>query len=377
MPHALRAGWVWVLLLAGCASAPHDSVTAPNAGARGAGPYAADSSSAVQTNSATWQLSDRVVSVTLSTPAQRGPMPVVLFVPGLGQVSDDAALWRAHWAGAGYAVVAVQPLADDASAWSSALARAGEFKALGRERYSDSEMVRRLHVLGEVVAQAQRLTAAGQDPWQSIDWDHAAVAGYDLGAYTALVVAGERVGGADPVSVGVQPRAVIAVSPYAHSAAERAGEGGAARYAAITAPVLCVSGDADTDLLGLLSSPEARKTAHQHILSSPNELLWLQGLRHASLSGDAASLRAAPDRGGGARAPNAPGDSDATPTKRAPKRKSPLDASTPSAEQRLSIAQDVSTAFLDAYVRDRPAARAWLDAAASDGFAGAATLTRK
>jgi len=65
----------------------------------------------------------------------------------------------------------------------SALARAGEFRQLGRERHAGPVMNQRLQLLTEVVAEAQRRSAAGDALWQRLDWRRLAVAGFDLGAY--------------------------------------------------------------------------------------------------------------------------------------------------------------------------------------------------
>lgn len=56
----------------------------------------------------------------------------------------------------------------------------------------------RLHMLLDVLAEAQRRSAAGDGVWQRLDWQRVAVAGFDLGAYTAMIMAGEHVPGVQP-----------------------------------------------------------------------------------------------------------------------------------------------------------------------------------
>ena len=56
-----------------------------------------------------------------TAPQDAAVVPVVVYLPGLGQSAAAGATWRAAWASAGYAVLAVQPLDDDALAWTSAM----------------------------------------------------------------------------------------------------------------------------------------------------------------------------------------------------------------------------------------------------------------
>ena len=78
--------------------------------------------------------------------------------------------------------MSVQPLAADATAWASELARAGDFSALGHARYDGEAMRRRLALLAQVLVEAQRRSVAGEAAWQRVDWNRVVVAGFDLGA---------------------------------------------------------------------------------------------------------------------------------------------------------------------------------------------------
>jgi hypothetical protein len=78
--------------------------------------------------------------------------------------------------------MSVQPLPEDEAAWTSELARTGEFKALAREHYSVSATRRRVRALEAIADEARRRSRAGEEGWDRIDWERVAIAGFDLGA---------------------------------------------------------------------------------------------------------------------------------------------------------------------------------------------------
>jgi len=293
----------------------------------------------------------------------------VVYLPALGEGAEAGAAWRMAWAGAGYAVLSLQPLADDAQAWHSVLAREGEFKALGEQRYGADAMRQRVQRLAAVLDEARRHAIAGDPDWQGIAWDRSAVAGSDLGAYTAMVLAGEQIGRDDNLPALVPVRAAIAISPY---------PGGAAgRYAAVYGPALSITGDADGDALGLVAEPGLRRAPFDAMPASGKYLLLLSGLAHAPLSGNAPRLSVegeldAIEAAAGDDRRDAPGSHQRRggngPASRADRPADPRPVGvgdggslSPTAVQlRLTAAQQVSTAFLDAYVKDDPRARGWL-----------------
>ena len=148
---------------------------------------------------ASFDVMGRRVSLTRSAGAAAAS-PVVVYLPGLGQESDGGQRWATAWAHAGYTVLAVQPLEADAAAWRSELSRTGEFRELGLLHYGDALRAERLAAL-------RRLLPALRAAQPALDWAHAALAGYETGAQTALDAR------ADP---GWQ--AVIAISPPAMQA---------------------------------------------------------------------------------------------------------------------------------------------------------------
>jgi predicted dienelactone hydrolase len=332
--------------------------------------YAANEHDAVTSTTATWLVSGQAIQIVLAQPARARTTPVVIYLPGLGESSEAGAHWRATWAAAGYGVLSVQPLDDDAGAWRSDLARGGEFKTLGQQRFAGTEMSRRVQLLADVVAEAQRRSTADAAPWQLLDWNNVAIAGFDLGAYTAMTVAGEHVRDAEDAPGRVRVRAAIALSPYATIAAGSLDT----RYRDIHVPVMSVTGDADLDVLGLVEGADLRDAPFTHMPGPQAYLLSLHGLPHPALSGtDANGLMASADSTNRSQdsVGTASGD-EGSPQRRGSKRVGTGDGrrrqdrfaaaglSPTALQMRVVAVQGVSTAFLDAHLKDDPRAREWL-----------------
>lgn len=231
-------------LAAGCASQP-----APPR------PWAETAARELNLAVSGFELQGRRVTVTRSNPAAAGPLPVVVYLPGLGQDSEAGQRWAAAWAQGGYTVLAVQPLEADAAAWRSELSRTGEFRALGLLHYGDALRAERLAAL-------RRLLPALRAAQPALDWRRAALAGYETGAQTALDARGDA---------GWQ--AVIAISPPAMQAPSAG------------AATLLITSDIDRDPLGLVRSPAERRQAFDALASGSGWLLNLGGVPHAALAG--------------------------------------------------------------------------------------------
>jgi dienelactone hydrolase len=356
--------------------------------------YASVEHDSIIVASFSWSASGQPLKVVLAQPLGGAVTPVVIYLPGLGEPSDSGERWRTAWASAGYAVLSVQLLDDDAEAWRSDLARAGEFKALGREHFGAAAMSRRIQRLADLVAEGRRRTLAGETPWQRLDWSNLAVAGFDLGAFTAMTVAGERVPHAEDAAGRVTIRAAIALSPYASLAAGSI----ATRYRDVRVPVMSVTSDIDGDLLGLVEGTYLREAPFVNMEGPDKYMLLLRGVPHAALGGSLdgkglttnagstnrpqeASHKSSDDESSQRRRGNKRGSSSdgAKRTDQPGSGEGPADARLPpgALQMRMIALEDVSTAFLDAYLRGDPLAREWLTRNAKQWLGAAGDLRRK
>jgi hypothetical protein len=350
--------------------------------------YALPEHDAVTTSAQTWLLAGRTIELLLSEPATSRRLPVVLYLPGLGESRSAGDVWRGAWSAAGYAVVSVQPLPEDELAWRSESARNGEFKALAHDRYAAAATRQRLALLGDIASEAQRRSRAGEAGWDRIDWDRVVIAGFDLGAYSAIAMAGSMERDAAAPSGRVRLRAVLALSPYASVPSTRAD----ASPHVSDLPLLALTGDADGDPLGVVEVGERSDRLLDRLRGPDQYLLLMSGLTHARLSGSASFDKAAESRAGHATPDlNAGGkgggrsgrgrrsqseELDRTVQGRDTGRSPDGDLSLAEARDRMAQAVRVTNAFLDAYAKDDPRARQWLATSASSWLGASGELRR-
>ena len=277
-----------------------------------------------------WIIAGEALPVDLALPAgNAGRLPLIVYLPGMGESARAGARWRQAWAHAGYAVLSVQALPDDELAWSSELARAADFKGLARERRQAAQTDARLRIILAVLEQARARAAAGDALLRRVDFGAVGIAAYELGAQAAL---------SGPLLA--QARAVLLLGPVLPERAE-----------GLAAPLLLVSSRRDRDPTGLEPDPPRRsRTAFE--AQDLATLLMLDRASHAALAG---TPEPAPDeveepssgrgrRGGGRREPTF---SDAAPVRA-------------NEDDSAVVIEAASLAFWDANLRDSTAARSWL-----------------
>ena len=379
---AIGAG---ALLLAACTSAPTAHAdTQAVARYRDTG-YPIANERTIQTYRIRGPSSEPLWTASLTRPADSLRHPLIVYLPSLGQADDEPNHWVSAWANAGYAVIVIQALSEDAQVWSSAEARSGDFERAAKARFVASLMADRIARLSALLGQIRARSLGGEPGLENLDWSNVALAGADLGAYTAQTIAVMPADRLAQISWPITPLAYLIISPYAvrnAAAPERATVG--------HAPVLMISSADDIDADGIITDPSLRRTAFDRLgegndyyfeLASATHR-WLGGAITPPVTAEPTHRPAAPlasgdrkgkQRGGaGTRDAVAP-DSDEddtlpdksahTPAARAEMEKARSRAMTQEALSEVSFA-DISTAFLDAYVRQQSAARSWLTNAA-------------
>lgn len=326
----------------------------------------------------TWLYGNEEVTLNLLVPRGDGSAPLVLYLPGMGETAEAGEPWRQAWAKAGYAVVAVQT-ATGAALWSSPAGRNADFARMAREEFGVQALAGRLGLVDFVLRGIQKRAAAAEGVYARIDVGRTAVAGFDLGAQTALALAGEKVPRLKSPSAMVPLRAAIALSPHATLAAG----GFAERFGAIGLPVLAVTGTQDSDPYGLVDSPHTRQAPYRYMPPGGKYQLVLEDGGHDAIGGkprtegsDDMSNSQRPDRersssrdggrggrggrggmggpGGGMGGPGGVGAGSRGGNEQGSQR------SRSGPQRQAMIVERVSLAFLDAFVKDDPVAREWL-----------------
>ncbi|MCV2351167.1 hypothetical protein [Paucibacter sp. Y2R2-4] len=402
LTHATRlriSGLLAAALLMGCAG-PRQGKTAyapqqdraaaqQRAEALAAGGYSGAAQNSLTLSMQQWVVQGDHLPVSLAFPGSGQALPLLVYLPGLGESAQAGAHWRHAWARAGYAVLSLQALESDATAWSSPLARSAEFKALAQQHQAPELNAARLRVLQAALQEAQARARAGDSLWSRVNFENIAVAGYDLGSMTALAWADASMAPAmakpraqaTPSSALPRPRALLLLSPLSEAAC--AGEALAAgRHPGLGLPLLAVSSRRDTDPTGLIDNPAQRISFFAHLPATGDKyLLLLNNSSHAALAG-ATGMEEAPSEpsrgqgssggrgsrnagGQGNHRGGAPGGANMAPVAAPPLRDM--------GNQEAGVAiEHSSIAFLDAYLRGKPQAQGWLQDRPSVWLAGMA-----
>jgi hypothetical protein len=334
----------------------------------------------------TWTISSEPVDVALVVPSQAGTVPLVVYLPGLGESPNAGLFWRRTWAQAGYAVLSAQPTRYGKAVWSSSAARAGEFFTIAKDAFSVRSLATRTQLVQGILDEtSRRQRNAGTPAFARIDMSRIAISGFDLGAQTAMVFAGASVRGVEPVQLSASIKCVVALSPYA----DFSGMGMESNFVTIRLPVLSVTSPVDTDAYGLVTSAFIRRAPFQYMPPGQKTLLVLSSAPHSLLAGGALPEKRQAQDGGTPPAavdeagPDARIVSDETSEangERYDKRRRGANQRRGQAPERAkeqTQVEAVTTAYLDAIVKDDPLASEWLSRNAKSWLGDSAELLSK
>lgn len=238
-----------------------------------------------------WNRGEARYDFILSAPTRPGRYPLVIYLPGLGESRSAGEVWRNSWAQAGYAVLSIQLLEEDGRIWESRGARNGDFLPLVRARYASDVVGKRQEALRGLLTELQHRRTS--DPLlANVDLNTLIFAGFDLGAQTSLIAAGEQVAprGSNPSENSLpRPAAVILLSPHA----DFSGRAFDDRYSKLSVPILSVTGHGDTDAFGLVTSVTLRTAPFQHMPPGGKYLLMLEDTSHSLIGGESLAQRSA------------------------------------------------------------------------------------
>jgi len=274
--HARRliCGLAGLVLLAGCAGRGEPPLPDPAEQVRAhlLSAYQPERH-ATQARQAIWRIGERSVAIEWLAPVneQGQALPLVIYLPGLGESAEAGETWRNAWAEAGYAVLSMQAAAYDRSMMSSPLALGGNFRELARRSFGERALAERVRLLEAVLEQVRLRADGGDRLFAAIDWQRVALAGFDLGAQTAAAwLSGTH---------SPRPLAAILLSPYV------APEQTPASFASISVPLLAMTGPQDEDPFNWVTSFRQRQKLWEAVPVVGGYQLTLASATHKTLSG--------------------------------------------------------------------------------------------
>jgi predicted dienelactone hydrolase len=250
-------------------------------------------------------------------PKSSEPLPVVLFSHGLGGSREGSTFLGQHWSKRGYIAVFLQHPGSDESVWKNE-SLAGRRRALAQAASAEQLKLR----LGDVSAVLDQLERWHQDPkhelHQQVDLQRVGMSGHSFGAVTTQNISGQS-NALGRSSTDPRIRAALIMSPGipAVGNAERA-------FRSVKVPWLLMTGTHDDSPLGE-QTPATRRQVFPALPPGDKYELVLDQAEH-SIFTDRKLL----------------GEK---------KQRNP--------EHHRSI-EAISTAFWDAYLRNDPDAKAWL-----------------
>ena len=266
---------------------------------------------------------NRDIPIRIYAPAGvTGLLPVVLFSHGIGESRDSYVYLGNEWASHGYVAIHLTHAGTDKAVLKKgylALYRATKKPENWRNRPLDVS-----RVIDRMLDRNEPLPLIGG----RLDPSRIAAAGHSAGAFTALALVGLRVGGQNLSD----PRVKVAV---AMSMPKMGGVVGNDAYASIHVPTLHMTGTCDGSII-YRTRPKDRRTPFTQSSGPDDYLVTFEGVDHNTFS--------TPDPGDGSR----------------------------EAIHHRWI-REITTTFLDAYLRGDPTARAWF-AEGGLSAAGSATL---
>jgi predicted dienelactone hydrolase len=264
---------------------------------------------------------ERELPLLIYLPFDRSPAPVVLFSHGLGGSRYGSSFLGKHWSGRGYVVVYLQHPGSDDSVWKEQQ-RGRRLAAMKSAASAENLRLR----IADVPRVLDQLTAWSQEPGHPLsgrlDLSRIGMSGHSFGALTTQAVGGQSFPLLGARGTDSRIRAALPMSP----SAPRAGDVQKA-FGQVTIPWMLMTGTEDTS--GIVNlTVEERLAVYPALPPGGKYELVLNRAKHSAFTN-----RPLPGDGGG-RNPN---------------------------HHRSILA--LSTAFWDAYLKEDPAAREWLDGA--------------
>ncbi len=262
----------------------------------------------------------RELPVLIYLPAGDQPAPVVLFSHGLGGTRKGSAFLGKHWAGRGYVAVFLQHPGSDDSVWKDTpiLRRMAAMRnAASAENFSLR--------CGDVKKALDQLETWNRDPTHRLharmDLEHVGMSGHSFGAVTTQAVSGQAYPIVGQRFLDKRIDAAISLSP-----STPARRSASAAFGSVSLPWMLMTGTHDASPIGN-QTIESRREVYPNLPATIDKYeLVLDGAEHSAFT----------------------------------ERKLPGDKQPRNPKHHQAI-KAMSTAFWDAYLRQDPQAKAWLN----------------
>lgn len=262
---------------------------------------------------------DRVVPLRVYLPAETGCQPVILLSHGLGGSREACEYLGRHWAGRGYWVIAIQHPGSDESVWKDVplRQRMQNLKAAA----NGQNLKLRVEDVQFLLDQLERWNQDGPHGMKGrLNLERIGMSGHSFGAVTTQAICGQRFLGR-PMFEDTRLTAALPLSP----STTRRGDPAAA-FGKIQMPWLSITGTEDRSPLERETTPDSRRQVYEHLPAGDKYELVLFGAEHSGM-GDREGQRLLKSSGN------------------------------PNHHRAIKA---ISAAFWDAYLRQKPEAKHWL-----------------
>lgn len=236
------------------------------------------SKGAVKTVLAEFKYEDRTVPLKFYLPTGKTNVPTIILSHGLGGSREIGSYLGNHWAGRGYAVVAMQHAGSDANVMKNARTGLQKFQALKKAANGKAAVARYADVR-ETLDHLARLNKTDKFAEQ-FDLSKVGMSGHSFGAVTTQAVSGQSYGKMGQFHTDKRIKAALPLSP----SPPRFGFNDST-FAKVSIPWLLMTGTDDDSPIGRNGDPESRRKVFAALPKAGHHYeLCLDGAEHSAFS---------------------------------------------------------------------------------------------
>ena len=217
-----------------------------------------------------------IVFYPTSAPPLGTPFSAVIFSHGLGTSAEDFSYLGRAWASRGVVTLLLRHPNSDSSVWRGKVRPMSNLKEAYRKYWSGRDRAVEISSAIDFIYTSHRDGGL----MRTVDLGRIAVAGNDLGALGALLVAGQLPPDNGPSLYDPRISAVLALSPPIFCEPEQGPE----VYARISVPLMVISGTRDDGVVGNTKASQ-RRLLYDSVKSNDRYLVVLKGGDHRVYGG--------------------------------------------------------------------------------------------